>query len=170
MQKVRVKDVSNARERNTKVAKIVKQVPNHQPGVQSISSIADVDATSSTAVFFLSSTDSEVGSRSSTSRPSEIMRWMRFDVGSSSAEPEVRSEVSKRSDERSRTLLSALSSVSFSLSSLTVESCSCAQASSCWPCSSTSTSPGGPTPCDMRSMFADHLNWPVASTQGKSVT
>merc|ERR1719499_184425 len=56
-------------------------------------------------------------------RPSLIMRWMRPAncVGSSRLNPEVRSEVSKRSQIRSLTVLSDLSAAAFFLSSVIME-------------------------------------------------
>merc|ERR1712072_29154 len=64
------------------------------------------------------STSSRGGS-SSMLRPSLIMRWIRPAnwVGSSKLKPEVRSEVSKRSQMRSFTVLSDLSAAAFFLSS-----------------------------------------------------
>merc|ERR1712217_845108 len=56
-------------------------------------------------------------------RPSLIMRWMRPAncVGSSRLKPDVRSEVSKRSQMRSFTVLSDLSAAAFFLSSDMIE-------------------------------------------------
>merc|ERR1712007_277170 len=92
---------------------------------QSTSSILDASsaAPSTSSRGGKSSSSPKPSSSSSMLRPSLIMRWMRPAnwVGSSKLKPEVKSEVSKRSQIRSLTVLSDLSADAFFLSSVMME-------------------------------------------------
>merc|ERR1712013_546148 len=92
---------------------------------QSTSSILEASsaAPSTSSSGGKSSSSPRPSSSSSMLRPSLIMRWMRPAncVGSSRLNPEVRSDVSKRSQIRSLTVLSDLSAAAFFLSSVMME-------------------------------------------------
>merc|ERR1719499_1935385 len=93
--------------------------------LQSTSSILEASsaAPSTSSSGGKSSSSPRPSSSSSMLRPSLIMRWMRPAncVGSSRLNPEVRSDVSKRSQIRSLTVLSDLSAAAFFFSPLMME-------------------------------------------------
>merc|ERR1719421_2753419 len=103
-------------------------------------------------------------------KPSLIIRWMRPAncVGSSKLKPEVRREVSKRSQIRSLTVLSDLSAAAFFFSSVMIECfglISIVFFDTMYEVIELSLSA-----CAfmMRSMFADHPYSEVVRTQGES--